>query len=181
MIYDILNKCYLNSYVITINIDLYDWDKLLVGIISSLTNDSLELEVLNPFGISLKIKKIKIKSIKMINYDDIYGNDLRILYEINKDKKPLKSIYINHSNTKSFIKKIQRIKELKEVISVFIMDNYQIGRIKEINEHYLYINNISYQGLNDGVSALPIDKISKIRLHGMVESKVSYLHDVKNK
>jgi hypothetical protein len=151
-----------------------------VGLISTYDEEMIKFKELDSSANIQKTKMIKTKNISLLSYNDIYGKDLELLYKAKVIDNATKNKYIyNKKSSKFFKEHLLKSKNLKEVVSIFGSDDYFIGTIIELNETYIKLNNISFQGHDDGVTIIPINLIIKIRKNGKLERKVKYLYNIK--
>ncbi len=180
MIDSILNACLREKLLISIRTERKSPDNLFIGIVRSINDSHLLFESLDPYGRVIKTISISIKSIVIIEYDEVYTNDLTKLYELNKTQKVIaKSVYIHNRTLSQFRNSLNRLKGSQELVSVFIGNDFFLGRIVDLDESDLIINCITYQGFDDGIVVFPINKIIKVRKNGLHEFKVNYLNKLK--
>jgi len=175
----IIKECLNTKRLITLTLSITNWESIIIGYVKSIKGNVLEFEELNPYGTKIRERKIKINNIKIVCYNDVYGNDLDYLHKLVPGKGQPHYVYLSNSIDKAVLE-INKLVVSKELVSFFVIDNYQIGIAEKIIEDSILIKGITYQGLLDGNTVIPIKLLTKIRLKGPIERKVNLLLNLKN-
>lgn len=179
MFEQIINKCIESDSLICLNLNLNDLESVIIGKVVSFDSNTLIIDEINPYGTIIRNeRKIPLTKIKLISLDDIYGTDLKYLtnnIEL-KNAKP-KYLYFNRDGKDTLRVIIETSKNL--VVSIFINNEFILGEIIHIEGKLVQINNITYQGFEDGYTYFDKSLITKIRYDGPLERKVTLLRNKK--
>lgn len=171
----IINKCIVSDSLICLNLDLDNLDSVIIGEVIFFDSDTLIIDEVNAYGIVIRRgRKISLAKVKLISFGDIYGADLKYLHaNIEFKKIRPKYLYLN-KGSKSSLSGISESSKNK-VVSVFINDDYILGEIIQIEAGLVQVNNVTYQGFEDGYTYVDISLITKIRYDGLLERKATLL------
>ncbi len=181
MLTKILKYCKEEQIFVCLILNLSNWEQVIIGKILSFNSDNLIIDEINPYGdIVYRKREISINKIRLVQFNDIYGRDLKYLSEQQITKKVRARYFKATTNIKNLDKRLIEFQKSKEVTSVFLGNDYSIGVIKEFDDKYILLHNYAYIGLEDGFTLIEKYKVTKIRFKGPVEIKVATLKEFKN-
>ena len=168
MLEHIINKCKVSDSFICLSLDPYDLEYVIIGKVMSFDSDTLIIDEINPYGTVIRSgRKIPLSKIKLVSFGDIYGADLKYL-NANIDLKNTKPkyLYFNNGGKSSFSGIIESSKN--QVVSIFINDDFIIGEIIQLKGEIVQVNNVTYQGFEDGYTYFNKSLVTKIKYVGPI-------------
>ena len=161
--------------LICICLNKIDWDKRVIGYLTSKPSSStIDLQVIDEKGNFKMRKQILIETIKSIEIGGIYNDNLEKLAKA--QLKPSKGQMKQVTTSKGNIQLLQRLKDSQQVCTFFFETEYAVGKVRKLSICHLVINNITFDGRNDGLSIFDITSLTKIRIGSSKENRISLLH-----
>ncbi len=180
---EILKRCFDNNTLVTIITNLNKIDSVIVGRIYQLDDESVEVDEINFNGRITRKRKLKLKSVRILRYGDIYSNEIKELIKFHKtskeDKVSPKTKYTSNKSTPQFLMLLAELQRSQEMVSIFVKDDFRFGIINELSESHVKIKSITYGGWDDGFAVIPIKRIMDIGRNGSDEQQVSYLYRIR--
>jgi len=173
---DIINETIIQKKLIDVCLKKIDWSKRHIGFVEKYEpNNFLVMKELDQYGRVIGFREILFKNIKSIEYGGIYEKNLETIYFGNIwEKKKTYPRYIKDLRPDKG-RLIKRLIDTQTVCTFFFKDNYVIGILQEVSKDQLLIKNISFFGVEDGISSFYIKSLTQIRYNGPLEIRVDFL------
>jgi hypothetical protein len=152
-----------------------EWDEVIIGFIKSIEGNNLILQEIDEYGKTLGETNIEIVDILSVEFDDKYQIKLMSILE-NSDLFESENQVTIWSKAKELKIVVLELIEKDIIATLFFDEDFFItGKILEFQDNYIFVNNITSSGEDDGYSIHLIDKLIGIRYNGKEELKIRYL------
>ena len=167
------------NILIGISVKKIVWEYRHIGLVKSITENSILMKELNQYGLVQNEKNIKLKDIKYVEIGGDYLEDLLLLYKQKVFKKLTKSRFVRTLTSKRGLEKLGSLQNDRTICSFMLNENYVTGIIQSWSNDDILIKSVGFNGMEDGYCSLILDSITSIRFDGNFERKVSFLHQQK--
>lgn len=168
--------------LICICLNKIDWDKRLIGFLKkNITDNIIELQVINEYGELKNVKTIRLDKIVSIEFGGSYNNDLELLHNGKFKCERYKSQYLHCKKKQNLAEKLQILLDTKELCSFYFNESYSIGFISKRITNELCIEHVGYDGVKDGIASYDLNELTKIRYNSPFEARIKFLLQKKTK
>ncbi len=176
---EILENALRNRSVVSICIGKVDWEKRLICYVKSVKKTIIIIDIVDIFGFVTQSREIKIDKILLVEVNDSYNKHLEQLQGESKKIKETKSLYFYNKGI-VFYNKLESLRIQGSVCTIFFGTEFMTGIIADIRGNIVILNGVGYRGTMEGETYCVVEKITKIRYQGPLESKINFLKRVIN-
>ena len=170
-----IEKSFKQRKLICVCINKIEWNKRIIGYVRNIhKTEKFEIEIIDEFGQFKNFRTVLFSSVKSLEIDGIYNDNLE---KLNKKGFKKDSSIAKYFPSKKYDlnKKLSELKEAKTLCTFFFDTEFSIGMVEKITQDELIISNIAYDGTNDGTSLFNIRFLTKIRYGSNLERRITFL------
>ncbi|MBX3242021.1 MAG: hypothetical protein KIT80_13620 [Chitinophagaceae bacterium] len=161
--------------LICICLNSIDWNSRIIGYVKGININKFEFQVIDEFGQRKGKRAILLNMVKSLEIGGIYNNMLEKLVKNGYVKGKTTPKYL-YSNKNRFRENICKLIDSKEVCTFFFKTEFSIGIVTKVSKSELTIKNISYEGVNDGISIFDLKQLTKVRTRSHLENRIKFLY-----